>query len=155
MDDLREETIRRNEAETLVKVLKDIIEARKQKQENKSEKCEQMEQISDEVEDHRVNHRDKQKVGSLCEESIQMEVDEVVEDVNGLWEVQRKQKQYNRKRNRSLKEVKLFNCQKCIRKFQAKVDLENHQVDHIEIDYTACGKTSNTEEMIGGTQRNT
>ena len=120
----------------------------------------------DEVEDHRVNHTGNQNFDSLCDEllreketplkhgqekhgkvrtcnrletsgeSIPMDIDEVDEDSNGIWEVQRKHKQHNRKRNRSLKEEKSLICKKCTGKFQTKVDLANHQVDHIESDYT-------------------
>ena len=147
MDDLKEETFKRNEAETLVKVLKDTIEARKimdEKQEIMGRKCDKYGQQSDKVEKHRVNN--KAKAGD--EENLPMEIDETVEEVNGVWEMQRKQKLSIRKRNRSLNDKNSFNCQKCTRKFQTEDERDKHQTDHKDAEFTTCDKTSNKDESI-------
>ena len=140
IDDLKTETIKRNEAETLVKVLKDTIEAKKVLEEKRG--CDNILEEKQE---------EKKHVATIeVKEAVEMEIDDINEYESSNWELQRKQKQNNKKRTRSVMESKSFDCEICTKKFKTKVDIEKHKTEHMSSECNTSERSFNTEDLVVG-----
>ena len=115
MEDLKKETYARNEAETLLKVLKDTQDA-KSKLEGAKE---------------------------IVEMDVDEKYEELGSD-GGEWSQQRKQKKKMKKRSRrqsgSEKEEEVFNCNICAKVVASKTELDSHKETHTNFDCTQCDR---------------
>ena len=163
LDSLKEETIKRNEAETLVKVLKNTIEVKQKLDENKQrqEKCvdsEKTDQISEDVEEHVINQKKMQVKKHVlidheaAKPSLEDTADDLPMDIDQCQENQwEQQKQNNRKRNRSLADRRPFNCEFCHQKFKTKSNLHCHKKEHtnyVAVECKECDQTFEKEEVL-------
>ena len=184
MESLKEETIKRNEAETLVKVLKNTIEVKQKLEENKQrqEKCLNSETtylISEDVKEHVINHKEIIKTCNIsdirAEEKNEMKKHEQIEhgsvkpsledtdddflmDIDQSQENQwEQQKRNNRKRTRSLPDKKALNCDICKKEFKTNSSLESHKEGHRDYQAVECKECKLTfvkEEMLSEHQQN-
>ena len=115
MHDLKVETKAKNEAETLAKVLKDTLEARKSLDDKKDS--------------------EKMEVDDKSEE---------IDSDDSEWKLQRKQKKNIKKRARrkscSDNEKDYFKCNLCPNVFESKGDLSTHKEVHIMLNCNKCDK---------------
>ena len=114
-EDLRKETQARNEAETLVTVLKATFEAKTKIEESKS------------IEEMDVEERS-----------------EDIDGDEGQWNQQRQQRRKTKKRVRtesgSGQENESFSCDLCTNKFESESDLLDHKQTHVWYNCTQCDK---------------
>ena len=116
MEDLKSETYARTKAETIVKVLKDTLEAKID-----------------------LEKQDKVEETEVVEE---MEIDEPNEDIGNEdkgWEQQRNERKKINKRVRRNKSLKVgFPCGQCDNVLKSKVSLTEHEKSHIFLNCTRC-----------------
>ena len=132
MEDMKKETHARNEAETLVKVLKDTLEAKAKLEESKPMKVKDDKKKQNDARNEaegmaKVNKDDLEAKDSLDKvEGVEdMDIEERGDDSEsdgGEWKEQRKikKKMKKRLRNRSESEQEkdIFNCESCGEKFE-------------------------------------